>query len=95
MVNFRVAWWFKKLGRGSSDSISVIMLNLKDRCVEMYVLKVPKFKVWCPPNPDSLKFNVDGSTKDGQAGIRGVLRDQNEKVLCTFSANVGNRMHLV
>ena len=46
---------------------------MKERCVEAEIPKIPKFKSWCPPTFDSLKFNVDGSVKDGQAGIGGVL----------------------
>ena len=46
---------------------------------------------WIPPEPNSLKFNVDGSVmgKPGPAGIGGVLRDENGKVLCLFSVHMG------
>ena len=43
--------------------------------------KRKKIKDWSPPLNDSLKFNVDGSSrgKPGHSGIGGVLRDGNGK----------------
>ncbi|KAK3200035.1 hypothetical protein Dsin_012678 [Dipteronia sinensis] len=55
--------------------------------------KVKQFQreVWFPPYINGLKFNVDGSSrgKPGPAGIGGVLRNSNCKILCLFSSHVG------
>ena len=47
--------------------------------------------VWSPPLAITLKFNVDGFARGlpGMAGISGVLRDCNCKVLCVFSLCIG------
>ncbi|KAK2637319.1 hypothetical protein Ddye_032111 [Dipteronia dyeriana] len=46
---------------------------------------------WSPPSVDTLKFNVDGSVRGSpdMAGIGGVLRNCNGKVLCLFSLHMG------
>ncbi|KAK3200402.1 hypothetical protein Dsin_023817 [Dipteronia sinensis] len=91
MVRFRVAWWFKNLGKGSKDPITIMLLDIAERCTETYKVKIPKLEKWMPPQSDGLKFNVDGSVRgsSGQAGIGGVLRDSRGKVLCTFSEFIG------
>ncbi|KAK3223218.1 hypothetical protein Dsin_010243 [Dipteronia sinensis] len=91
LVKFRVAWWFKNLGNGSTDTITTIVLNIKDCCVEARGSKSLKFKDWRLSPTESLKFNVDGSVSGvmGQAGIGGILRNQNGKVFCVFSTKVG------
>ncbi|KAK3197913.1 hypothetical protein Dsin_021328 [Dipteronia sinensis] len=47
--------------------------------------------VWRPPQMDTFKFNVDGSTKgsSGQSGMGGVLRDSSGRVICLFSSYLG------
>ena len=91
MVCFRVAWWFKNIGNGTNDPITVILLNIADRCVTNKKVKTTNVKAWFPPAPDCLKFNVDGSFRmlNGQAGIGGVLRDSLGKIRCIFSEKVG------
>ena len=91
LVRFRVAWWFKSLGNNVTDSVTALMLNIKGCCVESKRLKKTVIKYWIPPQMNSFKFNVDGSARVGQAANGGVLRDQNGKIICIFSANVGNR----
>ncbi|KAI9161242.1 hypothetical protein LWI28_015677 [Acer negundo] len=93
MIKFRVGWWFKYCGIGSQDTITNLMLNLKDLCKDRTVIKRPVSVDWTPPSPNGLKFNVDGSAKGkpGPVGIGGVLRDSRGKILCLFfSFFVGN-----
>ncbi|KAK3231064.1 hypothetical protein Dsin_002945 [Dipteronia sinensis] len=64
--------------------------------VELFMWQLSKNRVMVkevPPMSDRLKFNVDGSAigKPGPAGVGGVLRDSNGKVLCMFSLFVGNQ----
>ncbi|KAK2663529.1 hypothetical protein Ddye_002103 [Dipteronia dyeriana] len=73
LVKFRVAWWFKNLGKGSSESISLMIIDIAERCLDQDKVKVPKMGDWIPPQLEILKFNVDGSARGspGQAGIGG------------------------
>ena len=91
MMRFRVAWWFKNLGKGCEVPVTILSLNITDRCIDNKKVKVAKVRGWMPPMVDSLKFNVDGSFREskGQAGIGGVLRDCKGNVLCIFSEKVG------
>ncbi|KAK3231836.1 hypothetical protein Dsin_003717 [Dipteronia sinensis] len=91
MVKFRGFWWFKHFGRGSKLSISIMLLNIKESCLDVNRVKSVKSSEWLPPTGEGLKFNVDGSLRDnpGKAGIEGVLRDSGGKVWGLFSAFVG------
>ncbi|KAK0598706.1 hypothetical protein LWI29_037228 [Acer saccharum] len=91
LAKFRVAWWYKHYGKGSSESITSILLNLKDVCIDQVLKKNHNSDNWIPPAVGALKFNVDGSArgKPGAAGVGGVLRDSNGNVLCKFSAHIG------
>ena len=91
MVRFRVGWWFKHFGGGSSDLITLILLNLVECCSEDTRKKFISYERWSPPVANNLVFNVDGSVRSsyGHAGIGGVLRDHHGKVLCFFSSFVG------
>ncbi|KAK3189252.1 hypothetical protein Dsin_028813 [Dipteronia sinensis] len=91
LVKFRVGWWFKHHGKGSTEPITSILLNLSVICVDNQNLKQPQKEAWYPPYGNGLKFNVDGSSrgKPGPAGIRGVLRNSEGKILCLFSTYVG------
>ncbi|KAK3231468.1 hypothetical protein Dsin_003349 [Dipteronia sinensis] len=92
LVRFRVAWWFKNLGKGSNDPITFILLDIAERCIDSSKVKIPKVEKWMHPPPEVLKFNVDGAARGsmGKAGIGGVLRDHTGRVLCTFSKFIGN-----
>lgn len=48
---------------------------------------------WCPPPPNKVKWNVDGSSKGnlGPAGIRGILRDDKGIVKACFATSIGVR----
>ena len=59
MVHFRIAWWFKFLRKDVSDSISSLMLNLKDCCVEYRRVKKSVIKDWVSPLMHYFKFNVN------------------------------------
>ena len=91
LVKFRVVWWFKHFGKGSHESVDVLLLNLKELCVDNKRRKFSAIADWHPPEFGSYKFNVDCSSKGkpGPSGIGGVLRDSNEKVLCMFSFHIG------
>ncbi|KAK3195718.1 hypothetical protein Dsin_027028 [Dipteronia sinensis] len=39
MVRFMLVWWFKHCGKWSKDQVSLMLLNVKDRCVN---LPIPK-----------------------------------------------------
>ena len=75
-VKFRVAWWFKNCGRGCSEDITVLFLDI-ERCVDKIPVKASRLDVWKPPLNNDLSFNVDGSScgNPGSARIGGVLRD--------------------
>ncbi|KAK3228933.1 hypothetical protein Dsin_000814 [Dipteronia sinensis] len=92
MIKFRTTWWFKHLGRGSTDSISALLLNLKDLCVNAPTFKKPCLEGWTRPSSNGVKFNVDGLAREkpSSAGIGGVIRDYTSKVLGLFSSFVGN-----
>ncbi|KAK2651456.1 hypothetical protein Ddye_011312 [Dipteronia dyeriana] len=93
MVRFRVAWWFKYLGGGSTDPIMHMLLNIQESCLIAGKRKLAGNEEWSPPHIDSFKFNVDGSAKGspGLAGIGGVLRNHRENIICTFSDNIGSQ----
>ncbi|KAK3218850.1 hypothetical protein Dsin_012820 [Dipteronia sinensis] len=91
LVKFRVGWWFKHHYKGSLEPITTILLNLREICVDKGKVKRYLKEMWCPPYVNGLKFNVDGSSRGnpGPAGIRGVLRNSDGKILCLFSYHVG------
>ncbi|KAK2650615.1 hypothetical protein Ddye_018104 [Dipteronia dyeriana] len=91
LVRFRVAWWFKHLGKGSSESITLILENLKNCCVDVNLSKPLKRSSWVPPLNEALKFNVDGAARieEGRVGIGGILRNSKGVALCSFSAFIG------
>ncbi|KAK3229324.1 hypothetical protein Dsin_001205 [Dipteronia sinensis] len=91
MIRFRVAWWFKFLSGGSTDPVTLILLNIADHCTDSKKRKFPNRLEWFPPNKDVLKFNVDGAAREtvGPAGIGGVLRNYQGKVCCIFSEHIG------
>jgi len=90
LIRFRVAWWFKHCGKGSSNPITIIVENLQTCRVDVKV-KRNKIKVAQLPTND-FTFNVDGSVRVelGTAGIGGILCNTKGEVLCSFSAYVGN-----
>ncbi|KAK2651364.1 hypothetical protein Ddye_011220 [Dipteronia dyeriana] len=63
IIKFRVVWWFKYLGCGSQDPVTVLMLNMKDCCVDICSRKHTQAEVWSPPSIGVLKFNVDASAR--------------------------------
>ncbi|KAK2654158.1 hypothetical protein Ddye_014014 [Dipteronia dyeriana] len=91
-VRFKVAWWFKHHGKGSTEPITILMENLEICCCEASHMKVVTAKKWRPPPEGSLKFNVDRSfiVETGKAGIGGILRNSKGEVLCSFSASVAS-----
>ena len=91
LVKFRLGWWFKHFGKGSDVPITHILLNIVECCSGKPKRDLLRKEAWSPPMVNALFFNVDGSVLNppGPAGIGGVLRDHNGKVLCVFSKYVG------
>ncbi|KAK0581717.1 hypothetical protein LWI29_017097 [Acer saccharum] len=91
MVRFRVMWWFKNLGKGLEDSVTILLLNIAERCVDRKRVKLPSNKKWIPPDSESLKFKVDGAVRPASShvGIGGVLHNSRGEVLCSFSEYIG------
>ncbi|KAK3199960.1 hypothetical protein Dsin_023375 [Dipteronia sinensis] len=58
LIRFRVAWWFKHYGKGSSEPITVILENLKTCCVDAKPVRFSVKKAWIPPSAMDLKFNA-------------------------------------
>ncbi|KAK2639941.1 hypothetical protein Ddye_027736 [Dipteronia dyeriana] len=79
-------------GKGVGDSVSVLMLNLKDACVESRRVKNSVTKDLVPPLMNTFKFNVDRSVRglSRQAGMGGILRDCNGRVVCLFYFFIGS-----
>ncbi|KAK3222417.1 hypothetical protein Dsin_009442 [Dipteronia sinensis] len=92
-VKFRVAWWFKTHGCGSEDALTLLLLDIKERCVDKDHKNKSRSGVWDPPVDDELLFNVDGAAKGnpGMSGVGGVLRDARGRILCLFSLFLGFR----
>ncbi|KAK3219066.1 hypothetical protein Dsin_013036 [Dipteronia sinensis] len=67
MVKFRVAWWFKHHGSGTSDLITSLLLNINDRCSISKPTKAFTVDDRPPSVIGALKFNVDGDAN----GIHG------------------------
>ncbi|KAK2654882.1 hypothetical protein Ddye_014738 [Dipteronia dyeriana] len=90
-IKSRVAWWFKHHGKGSSESITLIIEYLKACVVDVKHSKPIKVVNWSPPINDVLKFNVDGAVRieEGCAGIGEILHNSKGVVLCSFFAFVG------
>ena len=91
MVKFRLAWWFKNFGRGSKDDVTLLLLDVEGRCVDNVSERTIKACLWSPSPAIDFSFNVDGSVigSQGLAGIGGVLREADGKILCSFSSPVG------
>ncbi|KAK3218963.1 hypothetical protein Dsin_012933 [Dipteronia sinensis] len=91
MVLWRIAWWFKSLGPGSQVSTYVLMMNLKVGCVDNPIICRKVKCPWSPSLDGTLKFNVDGSSRDnpGPSGIGGIMRDSKGYILCMFSSYFG------
>ncbi|KAK3220390.1 hypothetical protein Dsin_014360 [Dipteronia sinensis] len=93
MVMFRVAWWFKHHGKRCTDDITIILLDINQRCVDHLNVRRNSVSEWKPPSSDVLLFNVDGLSKGEpvMAGIGGVLRNSTGRTLGKFSYFVGNQ----
>ena len=88
----RVAFWFKNHGSGSNVDLTMLILDVKERCVDVSGVKLKRNDVGLISPDMDLRFNVDGAAKGspGEAGIGGVLRDSKGKILCLFSNYVGS-----
>ena len=90
-IQFRIAWWFKHHGCGSSVPLTSLLQGVSEFCKDPVKTKQRIVEAWVPPVLGALKFNVDGSSRGtlGLAGIGGVLRNSRGMVLCLFSLFVG------
>lgn len=91
LVRLRLGFWLKGWHLNCPFSPGEIASNLDGvRLWKMRKEQRPAL-LWCPPPPDKLKMNVDGSSKGkaGAACIGGVLRDNQGMVLAMLSAHVG------
>ncbi|KAK3221603.1 hypothetical protein Dsin_008628 [Dipteronia sinensis] len=86
LIKFRIVWWFKQHGKGSSEPITTFLLNIRDLCKDFKPEKVVKRGTWSPPQHDTLKINVDRSARGstGQAGIGGDLLWPPRVACCLF-----------
>ena len=84
MIKFCVALWFKNHGCGSEVDLSLLILDLKERCVDPCSVEVNRANAWSPPSVLNLCFYVDGSFmgNPGDVGIGCVLRDCSGKISC-------------
>ncbi|KAK2661790.1 hypothetical protein Ddye_000364 [Dipteronia dyeriana] len=90
-IKFRVALWFKNNGVGAEADLSLLKLDLKERCVDFGKAKKSKIKVMASLSGAQLYFHVDGFSRGnpGDSGIGGVLRDHGDKIFCLFSFSLG------
>ncbi|KAI9181307.1 hypothetical protein LWI28_013636 [Acer negundo] len=90
MVKFRLVWWFKYFGRGSKDDVTMLLLDVEGRCVDIKFDRIINVCSWAPSPVIDLSFNVDGSVRGSpsMAGIGGVLREAGGKILCLFPLHV-------
>ncbi|KAK2640837.1 hypothetical protein Ddye_022600 [Dipteronia dyeriana] len=91
MFKFRIVRWFKQFGKNVLYSISSLIINVKDLCVESKRVKKSVIKDCISPLTDSYKFNIYGSARGNPwpTSIGGVLRDSKGKMVCLFSYFVG------
>lgn len=90
-IKLRLFSWYKgKWPQAMESTIEFIS------CLNVIKINGKKMKVrphidWAPPRIGVLKFNVDGAAlgKPGLAGIGGVLRNHEGRVLIRFSKAVG------
>ncbi|KAK3219671.1 hypothetical protein Dsin_013641 [Dipteronia sinensis] len=48
IIKFRLVWWFKYFGKGTKDHISLMLLNVKDCCVNNIATKRTNSDFWTP-----------------------------------------------
>ncbi|GMI83491.1 hypothetical protein HRI_002018400 [Hibiscus trionum] len=87
----RLAWWSKTRwpdGRWAVTDIVADPSRLKEVQTSPTTMQQTR---WTAPGRGSLKFNTDAAVQGsyGMAGVGGVLRDENAKILMYFSKGVG------
>ncbi|KAK2639301.1 hypothetical protein Ddye_027096 [Dipteronia dyeriana] len=75
MIKFPVALWFKHYDVGSDIDLTLLILGLRDRCVDFKLGKLTMCSGWKPLSDVDLSFFVDGFTmgNPGEAGGQVVL----------------------
>ncbi|KAK2644836.1 hypothetical protein Ddye_020031 [Dipteronia dyeriana] len=86
-------WEARNICVFEEKEVSIVYASdlVNEVCVDRRKCTVCPKQVWFPHCVNSLKFNVDGSSrgKPGLAGIGCVLCNENGRVLCLFLAHVG------
>ncbi|KAK2639287.1 hypothetical protein Ddye_027082 [Dipteronia dyeriana] len=94
MVRFRVALWFKNLGKGSIDPVTLILLDIEGRCTDMSKVRLSKVGKWIPPGPDTFKFNVDRAARGSLAIVAEMQAIVRACVICVSKSElIGNWEH--
>ncbi|KAK3222739.1 hypothetical protein Dsin_009764 [Dipteronia sinensis] len=62
-IKLRVVWWFKNHGYGSKKDLTLLLLNINERCVDNSSGRPVSSSIWSPPIDNVLFFNVDGSAR--------------------------------
>ncbi|KAK2659844.1 hypothetical protein Ddye_006377 [Dipteronia dyeriana] len=73
-VKFCVALWFKNHGSSYDMDLTLLILDLKDRCVDSCSAKKFKGKVWNLLPYSNFSFFVDGSSKARTAEVLALHR---------------------
>ncbi|KAK2636756.1 hypothetical protein Ddye_031548 [Dipteronia dyeriana] len=63
MIKFRVALWFKNYGCESEVDLTMLMLDLQERCVDSGSAKVIRSKSWVPSAAYNYCFYVNGLSR--------------------------------
>ncbi|KAK2648405.1 hypothetical protein Ddye_015894 [Dipteronia dyeriana] len=80
-----------KGGKGVVDSVTVLMLNLKECYMESRRVKKSVIKDWVLPLMNTFKFNVDGSVR-GSSGQAEVMAIHKAIEICSSSVFLGGQV---
>ncbi|KAK8480387.1 hypothetical protein V6N12_031450 [Hibiscus sabdariffa] len=89
-VALQLGWWCQAKWPRTAITVTDLVSNPKIWCsLEVEEITVNR-KEWGPPSVGSVEFNTDGAVKGcyGPAGIGGVLRDHNSRILMIFSKHI-------
>lgn len=86
----RMMWWTKASWEECPYSAHDFTQHFEKLKYKSLVRPV-RNQVWCPPTANSVKFNVDGSTRGspGVSGIGGVLTKQDREIIGMFAVATG------
>ncbi|KAK2642660.1 hypothetical protein Ddye_024423 [Dipteronia dyeriana] len=87
---------YGRFERGSNELFTSIPLNISDMCKEQKSIKKLYMEEWISPTSESLKFNIDGSTR-GNLGLTGIgVLVSGGRLLASYSSSSAsaNSLHL-